>query len=155
MSLGPRLWDGFHPEDDPVEPYSKEEYRGWFRDFFKCQIQRSDDLDKKFFDGFAQMGADPLHWVEQFKADAQLRTWKEVIHCLGEICLKVTNPNVSYNRKLMGSLSDHFWERVKRRPGGPALLRAIKNQPGEKKGLAHIKTAFYILGFKLLTQRVD
>lgn len=88
-----QLWEQFHPENDPANDAwrSVEECRRDIAKFFRSQIERSSDLDGKFFNGFAQMGADPFHWVNEFRRAVGLSTWKSVIDCIGSICLRATN----------------------------------------------------------------
>lgn len=142
-----QLWNQFHPENDSANDAwrSVEECRHDIAEFFRNQIERSSDLDGKFFDGFAQMGADPFHWVKKFREVTGLSTWKDVIDCLGSICLNVTNLRDSYRPEQMNQLSKPFWEKIRGQPKGRELCNAIQEQPRQTQGRAPLRTAFYIL----------
>lgn len=142
-----QLWDQFHPENDSANDAwrSVEECRHDLAEFFRNQIERSSDLDGKLFDGFAQMGAEPYHWVNEFREGVGLSTWKDVIDCIGSIYLKTANLQATYNPTQMNQLSKPFWEKIRGQPRGRELSNAIQEQPRQTKGRAPLRTAFYIL----------
>lgn len=140
-----QLWREFEPEIDPSlrDRYPKECYRCDIRNFFQDQIQRSSDLDKKFFDGFAQMGADPLPCIELFKSKAGLKTWDAVIRTLGNIGRNTMRLGFKYDRKTMGSLKSEFWRTTERLEYGPILIATIREKP--IGGIGQYQTAIRIL----------